>query len=107
MISTLRGLVSAARRCLSSLIDLQLEVLALQQQIHILERSRRARPRITRADRFFWVWLSRVWTGWRRSASSIEGYATVTKTSTNSRAQTFRQAQASDQAASRAITLIL
>jgi hypothetical protein len=44
--------------------DLVLENLALHQQIEILQRTGR-RPRATRADRVFWVALSKVWSGWR------------------------------------------
>src|SRR5918992_889111 len=66
MISILMALLSALRASFRSRVELQLEVLALRQQIHVLKRSRRSRPRLSRADRVFWVWLSRVWTGWRR-----------------------------------------
>ena len=44
---------------------LQLEILALRHQLHVLERSRPRRLRLTGADRVLWVWLSRVWQGWR------------------------------------------
>jgi putative transposase len=43
---------------------LQLEILTLRHQLQVLERSRRQRLRLTRADRLLWVWLSRVWDGW-------------------------------------------
>jgi hypothetical protein len=49
-------LLSALRACVKSRVE----------QIHVLERSRRARLRLAPADRVFWVWLSRVWTGWQR-----------------------------------------
>jgi hypothetical protein len=42
------------------------EVLALRQQILILQRPR-PRPRLTRGDRLFWVLLSIIWGGWKRS----------------------------------------
>jgi len=42
------------------------------QQIHVLERSRRARPRLSRSDRVFWVWLSRMWVGWRRALIIVQ-----------------------------------
>jgi putative transposase len=60
------ALCAALRTSFKSRIELRLEVLALRQQIHVLERSRRSRPRLSSADRVFWVSLSRVWTGWRR-----------------------------------------
>jgi hypothetical protein len=36
-------------------------------QLRVLERSRRPRVRLTRLDRFLWVWLSRTWPEWRRA----------------------------------------
>ena len=45
--------------------DLQLEILALRQQLQILEQSRGRRLRLTRFDRLFWVGLSHVWPQWR------------------------------------------
>src|SRR5262249_10829008 len=42
-----------------------LENLALRHQLAVLQRSDR-RPRLSRWDRILWVWLSRLWTGWRR-----------------------------------------
>ncbi len=40
------------------------ENLCLRQQLAILRQSVR-RPRLRQRDRVFWVWLSRLWTGWR------------------------------------------
>src|SRR5688572_15564547 len=60
-ISIVMALVSALRLSLRSRVALQLEVLALRQQIHVLERSRRSRPR-----------LSRAWTGWRRALIIVQ-----------------------------------
>lgn len=72
MISIVKALLSALRASFRTRVELQLEVLALRQQIHVLERSRRARPRLSCADRVFWVWLARVWTGWRRSLIIVQ-----------------------------------
>jgi putative transposase len=66
MMSILIAFPSALRACFRARVELQLELLALRHQIHVLDRSRPSRPRLSRADRVFWVWLSRVWTGWRR-----------------------------------------
>jgi len=43
-----------------------MEVFALRQQILILQRNR-PRPKSTAGDRLFWVLLSGVWGGWKRS----------------------------------------
>ncbi len=40
---------------------LELEVLALRHQLVVLERRQTSRPRLTSADRLFWVWLYRLW----------------------------------------------
>ena len=44
--------------------DLALENLALRQQLAVFKR-RHPRPKLQPADRLFWVWLSKVWAGWR------------------------------------------
>jgi hypothetical protein len=46
--------------------DLALENLALQQQLAVLKRGGKL-PAIKKKDRLFWVWLSRIWKGWRES----------------------------------------
>ncbi len=40
------------------------ENLALRQQLAVLEHKSK-RPRLRKGDRIFWVWLSRLWAGWR------------------------------------------
>jgi putative transposase len=51
---------------------LQLENLALRHQIGVLQRSARKRPRLTPVDRLVWVWLSRVWSGWRSALAIVQ-----------------------------------
>jgi hypothetical protein len=46
--------------------QLALENLALRQQLAVYKRTV-PRPRLRRSDRLWWVWLARVWTGWRQS----------------------------------------
>ena len=46
-----------------SRIALQLEVLALRQQLNVYHRSIR-RPRVRPSDRIFWAWLARHWARW-------------------------------------------
>jgi len=48
------------------MLAIALENLALRHQLGVLQRSVR-RPRLARWDRILWVWLSRLWTGWRSS----------------------------------------
>ena len=43
---------------------LVLENLALRQQLAVYRRAHN-RPRLRSADRVFWVWLSKLWDGWK------------------------------------------
>ncbi len=63
--SVLLSLLLTLGGCVRSRAALQLEVLALRHQLHVLGRSRRSRLRLSRADRLLWAWLSRVWPEWR------------------------------------------
>ena len=49
-----------------SVREIALENLALRQQLTVLKR-RCARPRLRRADRLFWLCLSRTWKNWRQA----------------------------------------
>src|SRR6266704_742039 len=44
--------------------QLALENLALRQQLAVY-KSTTTRPKLRTTDRLFWVWLARVWGGWR------------------------------------------
>jgi hypothetical protein len=59
------------RQLLKSRAALVAENLALRHQIVILQRSVK-RPRLRRRDRIFWVWLSRLWRGWRSSLIVVQ-----------------------------------
>ncbi len=56
-------LLSAVLPSLRDRAALQLELIALRHQLLVLERKRTTRPRLGRIDRFFWVWLYRLWPG--------------------------------------------
>jgi putative transposase len=43
---------------------LQLEVLALRHQLEVLQRTRPRRVQLAKSDRWFWLVVSRFWTGW-------------------------------------------
>ena len=47
------------------------ENLALRQQLGVLRRNALV-PRLRRGDRIFWVWLSRLWTGWRSALVIVQ-----------------------------------
>ena len=65
------------RDLLAGRAALAAENLALRQQLIVLSRSVK-RPKIRKRDRVFWVWLSRLWSGWRSSLLIVQP-ATVVK----------------------------
>jgi len=62
----LYALLATARSSLKSQRELALENLALRQQLAILHRKTK-RPKLTKADRAFWVALSRLWPDWQNA----------------------------------------
>jgi putative transposase len=48
-----------------------LENVALRHQLRVLQRTV-TRPRLSRWDRVFWVWLSRLWASWRASLLIVQ-----------------------------------
>ncbi len=67
----LRMLLVFVRSLLLSRAGLAAENLALGQQLAVLRRKVK-RPKITRGDRLFWLWLSRLWTAWRSTLAIVE-----------------------------------
>jgi putative transposase len=65
------GLWTFLRGLLFGSAAIALENLALRHQLAVLQRSVR-RPRLARGDRILWVWLSRLWTGWRSSLVIVQ-----------------------------------
>ena len=61
MLIFLKTALAALSSIFRSRAALELENLALRHQIGILQRSARKRPKLTLADRLFWVGLARVW----------------------------------------------
>jgi hypothetical protein len=64
MLRLLYALLATARSSLRLQRQLALENLALRQQLAILQPKTK-RPRLTNADRAFWVALSRLWPDWQ------------------------------------------
>ena len=65
MRSVIVSLLLTLRATLRDRAALQLEILALRHQLHVINRSRLQRLRLTHADRMLWVWLSKRWNEWR------------------------------------------
>ena len=59
-------LLVSLRDCFRTRVVLQAEIIALRHQLLVLQRSSRGqRLRLRVFDRLFWVWLSRLWSGWQ------------------------------------------
>src|SRR3989475_1640643 len=50
--------------------QLAIENLALRQQLAVYKRTT-ARPKLRTTDRLFWIWLARVWPGWRQPLAIV------------------------------------
>src|SRR6516162_1361865 len=58
---------------LRSRVTLQAEVLALRHQILVLQRgNQKRRVKVSPADRLLWVWISRLWPGWRAALRIVK-----------------------------------
>jgi putative transposase len=68
VISTLFAFLSTL---IWSRVALQLEIVAVRHQLAVYQRTT-LRPRIHPADRLFWSWLSRGWSGWRSALVFIQ-----------------------------------
>ncbi len=66
MLHLVCALLATARSSLKSQRELALENLALRQQLAILKRTTK-RPKLTHADRAFWVALSHLWPDWQHA----------------------------------------
>ena len=52
---------------------MQAEIIALRHQLTVLQRSQKPRRLVlNRCDRCLWVWLSRLWSGWRSSLMIVK-----------------------------------
>ena len=56
-----RSIVAVIARRIRSRAVIELENLALRDQLHVLRLQRRARPRLNTVDPLLWVWLYRLW----------------------------------------------
>jgi hypothetical protein len=65
MLISLTTLLATLSWIFRSRAALQLENLALRQQIGVLQRSAAKWPNLTPVDRLLWICLSRLWRDWR------------------------------------------
>jgi hypothetical protein len=71
MLISLTTLLTNLSSIFYSRAALQPENLALRHQIGVLQQCVRNRPKLTLVDRLLWVWLSRIWSGWRSALAII------------------------------------
>ena len=72
MLISLTTLLTSLSSIFHSRAALQLEnPLALRDQIGVLQRSVRNRPKLTLVDRLLWVCLTRIWSGWRSALAIV------------------------------------
>ena len=71
MLNLLRALLGTLLASLRTRHELALENLTLRQQLGVLRRSVK-RPRLTNADRVFWVLLRRWWTSWDQVLAVVQ-----------------------------------
>jgi len=65
MMAVLVSFLLTLRTATRSRAELQFELLALRHQLQVLQRTQPRRLRLTKADRWLWIGLSRIWMGWR------------------------------------------
>jgi len=66
MLHLLYVLLATARSSLKAQRELALENLALRQQLAVVQRKTK-RPKLSNADRAFWVALCRLWPDWQNA----------------------------------------
>jgi transposase InsO family protein len=71
MCPLLSALLTLLLTLLRSRLALQLAIVALRHQVAVSQRSV-SRPRLRATDRLFWVWLSRLWSGWQHALAFVQ-----------------------------------
>jgi transposase InsO family protein len=69
---SITAFLAAIRSSLRARAELEAEILALRHQLAVLQQAAPRRLRLSRADRLFWVLLSRVWSGWRDAVQIVK-----------------------------------
>ena len=77
MCPILSALLTFLMTLLRSRLALQLEIVALRHQVTIYQRSVSS-PRLRATDRLFWVWLSRLWSGWQHALAFVQPRTVIT-----------------------------
>src|SRR6516162_3560542 len=70
-VPAIRAILAATRDCFRGRASLQIEIIALRHQLHVLERSVK-RPKLTASDRLFWACLAAIWRSWRSALIMVK-----------------------------------
>ena len=71
MLGLVRAVGVLAKALLRSRSSLVAENLALRQQLAVLQRTGK-KPKLRKRDRLFWIWLSRLWRGWKAALVIVQ-----------------------------------
>jgi putative transposase len=71
MLPVISGLFAFVASLFQSRWAMQLKILALQHQLAVYKQTVH-RPRLRPSDRFFWAWLSRLWSGWHNAVIFVQ-----------------------------------
>ena len=77
MCPLLSALLTLLMTLLRSRLALQRAIVALRHQVAVYQRSI-SRPRLRAIDRLFWVWLSRLWSGWQQALAFVQPRTVIT-----------------------------
>lgn len=78
MFAIILSLFSSIRQGFRTRAALQADVIALRHQLLVLQRVNRDRKlRLGVADRLLWVWLSRLWSGWRSALVIVKAETVI------------------------------
>ena len=77
MAAVLSALLAGLATNFRSRLALQLEILALRQQLAIYQRTVK-RTRVRPGDHLFWSWLSRHWARWREALVVVQPATVIT-----------------------------
>src|SRR4029453_9634392 len=51
---------------------MQAEIIALRHQLTVFQRTQKPKRMLNGIDRCLWVWLSRLWSGWRSALIMVK-----------------------------------
>jgi putative transposase len=77
MCPLLSALLTFLMTLLRSRLALQLAIVAHCHQVAVSQRSV-SRPHLRATDRLFWVWLSRLWSGWQHALAFVQTRTVLT-----------------------------